>query len=95
MEEGGTAEPEPLLTKHEIDRSLRNLLQLRFIAKRAFEHGEAARHRDDVERRALRLSPKLASPGALQQGVLNERGDATDQIREGLARGLVQPFAFG
>ena len=34
--------------KHEIYRMHRDLPKLRLIAERAFEHGEAARHGDDV-----------------------------------------------
>src|SRR5262249_1493625 len=41
-----------------------------------------------------RVCVELASLDALGQGVLNQTGDASHQIRKGLARVLVQPLAF-
>ncbi len=81
-----------LLAQHEIDRVCGNLPQLGLIAEGALEHGQSARHGDDVVCGDLGLSLELASRDTLRQGFLNESGDASDQIREGLPRVLIQPF---
>ena len=73
----------------------RDLAQLRFVAEGTFEHREAARHRDDVQRCARRVAVEFAACRTRRQRLLNQNGDARDEVREGLPRLLVQPLPFG
>jgi len=69
-----------LAVEYEFDRPRRDLPQLRFIAERAFEHGKASRHGDDMECGGLGVSLELAARDAVGQRVPDQTRDAPQEM---------------